>query len=57
MVIAVMVVEWLNTIVTGPVKIWHVGTNYTPLHNISYRSTGIEYFHCVTCSLKSQLNI
>ena len=37
---------------TGPVKIGHVGTNYTPPHNISCLSTGIEYFYSVTCILK-----
>ena len=34
---------------TGPAQIGHVGTNYTPSHNISYLSTGIEYFYSVTC--------
>ena len=38
--------------VTGPVNIGHVDTNYTLLHNISYLSIQIEYFHSVTCSLK-----
>ena len=37
---------------TGPTKIGHVGTNYTSPHNISYLSTGIEYFYPVTFSLK-----
>ena len=36
----------------GPAKIGHVGTNYTPSHNISYLSIGIEYFHSVTCIVK-----
>ena len=30
------------TFVTGPAKIGNVGTNYIPLHNISYLSTGVE---------------
>ena len=37
---------------TGPAKIEHVGTKYTLPYNISYLSTGIEYFHSVTCILK-----
>ena len=41
-----------NKYVTGSVKIGHVGTNYTPPHNISYHSTGIEYFHSVPCIVK-----
>ena len=34
---------------TTPMKIGHVGTNYTASHNMSYLSTRIEYFHSVTC--------
>ena len=42
----------LVTFVTVPAKIGHVGTNYTPSHNMSCFSIGIEYFHSVTCIVK-----
>ena len=32
----------------GPVKVRYVGTNYTPSHNRSYLSIGIEYLLSVT---------
>ena len=35
--------------VTGPTKIGHVGTNYTPLLYRSCLSIGKVYFHSVTC--------
>ena len=38
-----------NTIVTGPAKTGHVGTNYTPSLFTSYLSTGIVFLHSVTC--------
>ena len=38
--------------VTGPAKTGHVGTNYTLSHYRSYLSTGTEYFHSVTCTMK-----
>ena len=34
--------------VTGPVKIGHVGTNYTPSHNRTYLNAGIGYLHSIT---------
>ena len=37
---------------TGPAKIGHVGTNYTPLLYRSYLRTGTEYLHSVTCIVK-----
>ena len=41
------------TYVTGPTKIGHVGTNYTPSHNRTYLSVEIEYLHSVTVVIKS----
>ena len=38
--------------VTGPAKIGHVGTNYSPSHNRLYQGTGITYLHSVTCIIK-----
>ena len=43
---------WGLPYVTGPAKIGHVGTNYTLSHNVSYLSTGIEYFYPITCIVK-----
>ena len=34
--------RYITPYVTGPAKIGHVGTNYTPSHNMSYLSIGIE---------------
>ena len=40
---------YINFFATGPAKIRHMGTNYIPPHNIS---SGIQYFHSVTCIAK-----
>ena len=39
----------IKTMVTGPAKRGHVGTNYTLSLYRSYLSTGKVYFHSVTC--------
>ena len=37
---------------SGPAKTGHVGTKYILLLNKSFRATGIEYCHSVTCVIK-----
>ena len=41
-----------TSIVTGPAKTGHVGTNYTLSHYRSYFSAGTEHLHSVTCIIK-----
>ena len=42
----------IDTIVTGPTKIGHVGANYTLPHNILYPIAKIGYFYFVTLMLQ-----